>query len=272
MRAMSERKRGELLTRVGTILALGFLAAGLSLPLTGRLGAFLLPQSTRSQIGDALVVSLPEGKFCRNKAGLAALHGLVDKLADVSESDQEFRVYVVQSETLNAFAAPGGRIVIFSPIIEKAQTAEEMASTLSHEMAHALERHPSTGVVESLGLGVLSLLNPGAERLGVGVAETLRQMKNSRDDELDADRVGVELLNEAGFDSRGGIAFFERLTAERDGTPPELLSTHPSDAARIEALEKVVRDGAPVLDNASWAALRDVCSETGAPLATVDAI
>jgi len=268
---MGERKRGELLTRVGTYLALGFLAAGLSLPFTARVGAYLLPQSTRGQVGDALIASLPQGDFCRNKAGLAALHGLVGKLADVSESDQEFRVYVVKSETLNAFAASGGRIVIFSPIIDQARSPEEMAGTLAHEMAHALERHPSTGLVESLGLGVLSLLNPGAERLGVGVAETLRQMKNSRDDELDADRVGVELLNSAGFDSRGAVAFFERLMAERDGAPPELLSTHPSDSARIDALEKVVHDGAPVLDNAAWAAVRNVCSETGAPMATVDA-
>lgn len=269
---MGERKRGEVLTRVGTILALGFLAAGLSLPFTARLGAYLLPQSTRGEIGDALVESLPQGQFCRNKAGLAALHGVVDKLIDVSESDQEFRVYVVQSATLNAFAAPGGRIVIFSPIIEKAHSPEEMAGTLAHEMAHALERHPSTGVVESLGLGVLSLLNPGAERLGVGVAETLRQRKNSRDDELDADRVGIELLNEAGFDSRGAIAFFERLMASRGGAPLEFLSTHPSDSARIEALKKVAQEGAPVLDTASWNALRSVCSETGAPLATVDAV
>ncbi|MBL4689059.1 MAG: M48 family metallopeptidase [Nannocystaceae bacterium] len=217
---MSERKRGQDLTRIGTALALAFLVAGLSLPFVSRLGGLLLPQSTRAQIGDALVESVPQDQFCRSKAGLAALHSVVQKLSEASGSDQEFRVYVAHSKQLNAFAAPGGRLVILSPIIEQARNPEEMAGTLAHEMAHVLERHPSTGIVKSLGLGVLSLLNPGAERLGAGVAETLRERKNSRNDELDADRVGVELLNTAGFDSRGSIGFFERIMDKGSDTPP----------------------------------------------------
>ena len=270
--SMSERKRGQDLTRIGTALALAFLVAGLSLPFVSRLGGLLLPQSTRAQIGDALVESVPQDQFCRSKAGLAALHSVVQKLSEASGSDQEFRVYVAHSKQLNAFAAPGGRLVILSPIIEQARNPEEMAGTLAHEMAHVLERHPSTGIVKSLGLGVLSLLNPGAERLGAGVAETLRERKNSRNDELDADRVGVELLNTAGFDSRGSIGFFERIMDKGSDTPLELLSTHPSDAARIEALKKMAKAGETVLDDAGWRAVRDVCSEIGAPLATVDAL
>lgn len=267
-----KRKRVQGLTRVGTILALGFLAAGLCLPFAARLGAFLLPQSTRADIGDALVESLPQGRFCRGRAGLAALHGLVKQLADAADVDQEFLVYVARSPQLNAFAAPGGRVVILSPIIDQARSPEEVAGTLAHEMAHVIERHPSTGVVESLGVGVLSLLNPGAERLGVGAAETLLRMKNSRDDERDADRVGIEILNAVGIDSRGSVGFFERVRAEGSAASLEMLSTHPSDSARIDALEKLARQGKPALDEAGWNALRNVCAETGAPLATADAI
>jgi predicted Zn-dependent protease len=218
------------------------------------------------------VGSLPHDQFCRGEEGLAALDTVVQELAKTAGTKQEFRVYVVDQDVVNAFAAPGGRIVLFRPIIERAENPNEMAGVLAHEMAHVLEAHPSSAVVEAMGYGVIGLLNPGADAVGSDAAQSLLDNQYSRGDELEADQVGVDLLNEAGFDSHGLITFFERLEAEGNAIPGalEFLSTHPTGDHRGEALAKRVKDGEPVMSDDAWKALRTVCEDKGDPLATVD--
>ena len=97
------------------------------------------------------------------------------------------------------------------------------------------------------------------------IAKTLLTTHYSRDDELEADEVGVELLNAAGIDSRGLIAFFERLQENSNEIRGalELLSTHPSGDTRTKRLQDKVVEGAPALDDEQWAALQKVCDSTG---------
>jgi predicted Zn-dependent protease len=260
------------LARVGTIVAVVLLVVALSLPLWSSLMAKLLPHESEVAIGDSLIGSLPQDKFCQSDEGLEALDGVVQKLAKAADIDEEFRVYVVDQEVVNAFAAPGGRIVLFRPIIEKAESPNEVAGVLAHEMAHVLEGHPSSAVVESLGYGVLGLLNPGADAVGSEAAQTLMTNQYSRIDELDADRVGVKLLNEVGFDSRGLLSFFARLEKDGHEIPGalEFLSTHPAGETRTAALKELVEEGEVVMDDDEWADLKNVCSATGQPRATLE--
>jgi beta-barrel assembly-enhancing protease len=264
------RNRGQNLARIGTILAVALLVVALSLPLWSGLLARFLPRSIQVSIGDSLVSSLAQDSFCRSDEGLAALDEVVRQLAAAAGTDEEFQVYVVDADVLNAFAAPGGRIVLFRAIIEKSDDPGEVAGVLSHEMAHVIEGHPSKAIVEALGYGVFGLLNPGADTVGSEAAQAIMTNHYSRSDELDADRVGVEMLNTAGYDSRGLLTFFARLDAEGGQIPGalEFLSTHPTGERRAAALEKLVRDGKPVMTAEAWAALRNVCKDKGAPRAS----
>ena len=270
---MPHRNRGQTLARIGTIIALVLLVAALSLPLWSGVLARFLPRSIEVSIGDSLVQSLDQQSFCRGDEGLAALDEVVAALARAANTNEEFQVYVVDADVLNAFAAPGGRIVLFRAIIEKSDDPGEVAGVLAHEMAHVIERHPSKAIVQALGYGIFGLLNPGADTVGSDAAQAVMTNHYSRNDELDADRVGVEMLNEAGYDSRGLLTFFARLDAEGAKIPGalEFLSTHPTGERRAAALEKLVREGEPVMDAEAWAALRAVCKDKGSPRATSDA-
>lgn len=269
---MPRRNHGQQIARIGTILAAAMLIVAVSLPLWSPLLARFLPHGVEASIGDSLVQAQPADHFCRGEEGLVALDGVVQRLAEASGTEEEFRVYVVDADVFNAFAAPGGRILLFRPIIESAEDPAEVIGVLAHEMAHVLHGHPSNAVVESLGYGILGLLNPGAEQVGSDAAQALMTNHYSRGDELEADRGGVELLNEAGYDSRGLVTFFARLE-EHGGDIPgalEFLSTHPSGERRVAEVQDIVHDGDAPLDAVGWEALRSVCGEIGQPRATTD--
>src|SRR5688572_1449038 len=205
-----------------------------------------------------------QAPFCTDPAGIAALQGLAKQLAVAADDDRHYKIYVSDADVLNAFAAPGGHVVLFRGIIEHADSPDEVAGVLAHEMGHVVEDHPAKGLVEALGYGIYGLLIPGGGDDSAMIARSLLTNHYSRGDELDADRVGVEMLNEAGLDSRGLIAFFEHMKAEGGEIPGalEFLSTHPTGDTRSEKLQDLVKPGKPALDAAQWQALKSVCKTT----------
>lgn len=260
--------RRRRLARIGTILAILLLALVVSFPLLSGVIAPFVPDRVQDPVGEQMIEATAEqGGYCHDPEGIAALQKLVDRLATAADDDRTYRVYVSDADVLNAFAAPGGHVVIFRAIIDHADTPEEVAGVLAHEMGHVVEDHPAKGLVEAVGYGIFGLLIPGGSGDTAVIARTMLTNHYSRGDELDADRVGVETLNEAGIDSRGLIAFFEHLAAEGNEIPGalEFLSTHPSGDTRSEKLEDIIREGEPAMTAAEWAALRRVCDTTGAP-------
>jgi predicted Zn-dependent protease len=254
--------------RVGTILAIALLALIVSFPFLSGFVAPLVPDRVQDPVGQQMVAATAEqGAFCRDPEGIAALQKLVDRLAIAADDDRTYRVYVSNADVLNAFAAPGGHVVIFRAIIDHADTPEEVAGVVAHEMGHVVEDHPAKGLVEAVGYGIFGLLIPGGSADTAVIARSLLTNHYSRSDELDADRVGVEMLNESGVDSRGLIAFFEHMKAEGNEIPGalEFLSTHPSGDTRSHKLEDLIREGEPAMTAQEWAALRKVCDTTGAP-------
>lgn len=252
---------------IGTILAVVMLLFFLSIPLLSGVLGGLVPQRVQDPIGKKVVDSARgTASYCTGAEGLAALDTLVDKLATASDHDTPFRVYVVDDEVLNAFAAPGGHIVVYRELIAKAHDPDELAGVLAHEMAHEVAGHPASGLVEALGYGIFSLLTPGGDEIGSELAQSLFASKFSRDDELEADRLGIELLNTAGLDSRGLARFFDTMSKAGGDVPGalEFLSTHPTGDNRQEQVASIEREGAPALDQQQWQALRSVCATTSA--------
>ncbi|MEM9693124.1 MAG: M48 family metallopeptidase, partial [Myxococcota bacterium] len=187
---MDEKSRRR--AKLGTILAGCLFVFFLSIRFIAPLFASALPASWLDEIGSELVteVGKENGGFCNEEAGLDALKKMAQAIADESKTDIEFKVHVSNADVFNAFAAPGDYIVLYKPIIEEAESPNEVAGVLAHEMAHLVEKHPAEGVAEAIGYTLFSLINPVGDSFGSSLGKSLLTNAHSRSDELDADRVG----------------------------------------------------------------------------------
>ena len=155
-----------------------------------------------------------------------------------------WEVHVFTSSQLNAFCMPGGKIGVYSGLIQKlALTDAELAAILGHEIAHALREHGrervsqqvATNAAVAIGAAVLGAGQTGAS-LGALVADVTFTLPNSRMHETEADRIGVELAARAGYDPRAAVTVWQKMARVDRSSPPALLSTHPSNEQRIRDL------------------------------------
>jgi len=162
----------------------------------------------------------------------------------------QWEVNLVGSNQVNAFCMPGGKIAVFTGIIDKLHlTDDELAMVLGHEMAHALREHARERMGKSAvtqgGLRIGGALIAGlfgfdphmTDFVARGAANLLT-LKFSRGDESEADLVGMEIAARAGYDPRAAITLWQKMAQASKGAPPEWLSTHPSGDSRISELRK----------------------------------
>lgn len=259
------RRRKRRLAALGTFLAVSIGALFLSIPFISGFVSRFVPASVEATIGAQMIDELgKETEFCQDTEGLAALDVIVEALAEQTDGTYEFRVYVADQEVLNAFAAPGGHIVLYRSIIDEAESPNEVAGVLAHEMAHVTNGHPARGMVEAMGYGVFRLFTKD-DSMGAELVKSAVVNHYSREDELEADHDGVVLLNAANLDSRGLLRFFDRLSERGQEIPGalEFLSTHPSGETRKNALQSDVNEGELALTDEAWKALKGVCKQTG---------
>ncbi len=157
----------------------------------------------------------------------------------------DWQVNVINSDQLNAWAMPGGKIAFYSGIIEKLQlTDNEIAAIMGHEIAHALREHSreraSRQAVQGLLIGAVGAaagVGQGGQALADMVAQMTFGLPNSRLHETESDRMGVELMARAGYDPRASIKVWQKMAQQTQGkAQPEWLSTHPSNQTRIRDL------------------------------------
>ena len=167
----------------------------------------------------------------------------------------KWEVNVQENEQLNAYCMPGGKIMVFTGLMDKLHTTDdELAQVIGHEIAHALREHgrermsiayaQQAGV---LGLAVLASVfsndSNTAQNTAVAamaVSTVALTLPNSREQEREADRVGLELAARAGYDPNAAVTLWQKMMANGGGKPPEWLSTHPSDKSRIQDLQALV--------------------------------
>jgi predicted Zn-dependent protease len=158
--------------------------------------------------------------------------------------DWKWEVNLLGSQQLNAFCMPGGKIAFYYGILARLQLSDaEVATIMGHEIAHALREHArermGKGAATQIGAGLASALlglgNVGNQALGMGAQ--MLTLKFSRDDETEADIVGMDLAARAGYDPRAGITLWQKMLKASEGAPPEFLSTHPSGPTRIKDIE-----------------------------------
>jgi len=172
---------------------------------------------------------------------VTALGEMMHRLTEqIPNNPYKFDVTVVKSDVVNAFALPGGYVVVFTGLMKKAESGEEVAGVLSHELNHVLQRHGLERIVKSLGLLTVAAIVLGNQQGLVGMMKQLGvellTLKFGREQETEADLTGLQLLQRARINPSGMIRFFERLS-EKDEGRIEWLSTHPMSTARAERLK-----------------------------------
>jgi predicted Zn-dependent protease len=233
--------------------------------------ARLMPLSVRTSLGDNVVASMIANRpVCRDPSGREALAKLVRRI-DPDRQDSAERVTVVDWSLVNAFAAPGGRVVVTRAIIEKAASADELAGVLAHEFGHTEELHPEAGLVRSIGFWtLLNFMFTGQPGTLANAGLVLAQLSYTRGAEREADTIALAKLKAAGISPKPFAGFFRRIAGPANSksdnpvgrimNASEILSTHPAPADRIAKIEAVPPYPAtPALGDADWQALRRIC-------------
>ena len=168
----------------------------------------------------------------------------------------QWEVNLINSRQLNAFCMPGGKIAFYSGIIDSLQlTDDEIAMVMGHEIAHALREHARERVAKTqitqFGAALLGEFIGGGQYAGlIRAGGSLLTLKFSRDDESEADLVGLDLAARAGYDPRAGISLWQKMAAANRGAPPAWLSTHPAGKNRISDIQQHLPEVMPLYEAA----------------------
>jgi predicted Zn-dependent protease len=155
----------------------------------------------------------------------------------------QWQVTLIRSNEINAFCMPGGKIAFYTGLIEQLKlTDDEIAIVMGHEMAHALREHGREQIAKqgltNIGTQAISAIAGESAGSVVKSGAGLLTLKFSRDDETDADLVGLELAARAGYDPHSGVTLWKKMAKASKGAPYEWFSTHPSGDTRIATIEK----------------------------------
>ncbi len=163
-------------------------------------------------------------------------------------SDIEWDLAIFESESVNAFAMPGGKIGVFTGILDVTENQHQLATVIGHEIAHVTARHSneraSRASLTGVGINVAAIILGGGhsgatytaqQALSAGAAVGI-SLPHTRGQESEADIIGLEYMAKAGFDPRESVPLWQRMDASSDKAPAEFLSTHPASETRIENL------------------------------------
>ncbi|MCY7389757.1 MAG: M48 family metallopeptidase [Burkholderiales bacterium] len=187
---------------------------------------------------------LGEFLFTQQKTGLKLIEG--DALAMVrdiggkltKDSRHKFQFFVAEDKTVNAFAMPGGYVVVHTGLLELAETPEEVAGVLAHEVQHIEQRHSLRSIAQSLSLSAVVSVFLGDMRGLASLGGDLLQLKFSRDHEIEADREGLKALVAAKINPVGMRDFFAKMAAQSQ-LNPGFLVTHPPSEERMNDIDRL---------------------------------
>ena len=262
-------------TGIAVVMAVLFIG----LPRAAEPIAALMPLAWEEALGEQLFSGFSKHyKTCDEYDGTAVLNRLTDRLAATMDSRYTIRVAVADTGQVNAFAAPGGYIVLYRGLIRNAESPDDVAGVLAHEIGHVVERHGTEAIVRAAGLAAIVqlLLGDPSSLLSIGVAggELLLSLAYSRNDEAEADAVAVDILAAANIDSAGFVRFLERMarveeqnastagvTEDGDKNSIPFLSSHPRSAERAATVRAQGSPGGPAMTKADWWELKAICGD-----------
>ena len=247
---------------LAVLVSLAFLPACESVPGTGRNRLMLVPISTDLSLGaEGYQHTLAESKIVSSGPEAEMVQRVGSKISAAAErlyfdeaSQFEWEIVLIdEPQTANAWCMPGGKMAVYTGLLPITGDEQSLAVVVGHEVCHAVARHGaermSHELVMELGLTAASLsmsdMDSGERdqimQALVGVGTVGAILPFSREHEAEADYMGLMVAADAGYDPQAAIGLWERMAkASAGNAPPELLSTHPSDASRIEHLKEVM--------------------------------
>jgi predicted Zn-dependent protease len=231
---------------------------------TNLVSAEEIEQAATTQYGQLKREAAAKGLLADERhPQVVRLRAIADRLIPLTKgwnrraAQWRWEVILIQKKDLNAFCMPGGKIAFFSGILARLQLSDdEVAMIMGHEMAHALREHARERMGKTaatrVGAGLLSSLL-GLGSLGdaaLNVGANLLTLKFSREDESEADLVGLDLAARAGYDPAAGVTLWQKMMKAAEGAPPEFVSTHPAGPTRVRDIEGVLPKVRPLYEAA----------------------
>lgn len=220
-----------------------------------------IPESWERNLGQAMVGDMGN-RLCHTPAGDAAMAKLLDA---VDPAQVQVRSGVANIDMVNAVALPGGQVLLFDGLVQQAETPEELAGVLGHEVGHVRERHVMTALLRQFGLSILlSGTNSSVGDTVFGLAS----MGYSRDAEREADSYARARMAESAISPIGAAEFFERMGGDAKDGDDEIavtgwIDSHPAPGERAKAYRAAAKGKTfrPVLTQQEFAAIKAMCKQ-----------
>jgi metalloendopeptidase OMA1, mitochondrial len=217
-----------------------------TVPYTNRKQLSLVSEEQENQLGLQAYADVKAKNKISNDARISEMVTRVGKrvaaAADKPSWDWQFTV-IDDPKTMNAFCLPGGRIAVYTGILPVTKDEDGLAVVVAHEVAHALAHHGAERMSDQMAAGLaMNILLAGKSQEAVRLTEMAYgvtvELPHGRKQESESDHIGLILMAKAGYDPRKAVDFWQRMAASSGGNkPPEFLSTHPSDARRIDEIK-----------------------------------
>ena len=258
-----------------TLIVLFVVLAACAVSPTGRKQLIFMPESQMVVMGvqsfNQMRDETPEVKDTDINNYVQCVANAITKLPAVQQASSDWQVVVFDTDTVNAFALPGGKIGVYKGLLKVAETPDQLAAVLGHEVGHVLAHHGNERVSQNFAVGqTLSIIdnwmaanNSGNRQtvmsaLGVG-SQVGVLLPFSRVQESEADQIGEKLMAEAGFDPRQSIVLWQNMSKSGGGQPPEFLSTHPANESRIDQLNSHMPEALALYQQARAAGASPSC-------------
>jgi predicted Zn-dependent protease len=229
----------------------------------GRRQIMLVGQGEMNEMGIAAFTDMKKKMPETKDAKVIAYVGCVARNVTSVMPPNTWEVRVFESKDVNAFALPGGKIGVFTGLLKVAATQDQLAAVLGHEVAHVIAGHSAERYSEAklAGVGqaaVGSYTGVNPQLLGMAT-NVFFLLPHSRTQEAEADVLGMDYMAKAGFDPHAAITLWENMSKAGGDKPPEMMSTHPSDATRIAGLTRRLKVAEPLYSEARAAGKKPAC-------------
>jgi beta-barrel assembly-enhancing protease len=223
--------------------------------------ANLVPWSVEQRVGRYLGGFTPGACSVQDPESQALFQRLRGRLYPLYRADAEFPliIQVIPGTTVNAFAALGGQISVYDGLLQKADSAEELAGVLAHEIEHVRQRHVLQGVlVQLLTTEALRVIFSGDTSWGPETAKLMLRLRFNRKQEAEADTGALQRLRDAHVATEGFAQFFERVS--RMASMPAILSDHPAPEERARNARSIPAEApTPLMTPDQWKRLQRIC-------------
>ncbi len=242
-----------------TFVALTLLGACSHSPVTGRQQLMLIPEQQATEQGDAAYKEiLGKSKLSKDPKYVDQVRRVGQRIAQsANKPDYQWEFNVIdEPKTINAWALPGGKVAVYTGLLNLNLSDAELGAVMGHEVGHAIAQHSrermSQALLQQVGLVALGATGKVSDN-ELQVANTLASvgiaLPFSRKQESEADMIGLDLMSKGGYDPHAAVSLWQKMSASAGGgKTPEFLSTHPSDERRIHDIEAALPKYIPVYE------------------------